>query len=155
MTDDWYERLPRKIVAAGALLYDGAGRLLIVKPTYREKWTLPGGVVEAGESPREGCEREVLEEIGLARSVGRVLAVDWRGVTPDRPERLMFLFEGGVLTDAEVAAIRLPPDELSDHRFVAPTEAPALVLDRTRQALEAALALGEGRSAYVEDGIPH
>lgn len=152
--EDFYASLPRKIVAAGALLYDDSGRLLLVKPTYREKWTLPGGVVEAGESPRQGCEREVLEELGLVRRVGRVLGIDWRGADPPRPERMLFFFDGGVLSDDEIAAIRLPPDELSDYRFVAPAEAPALVLDRTGPGLAATLAAGPGEMAYVEDGIP-
>src|SRR5260370_14699151 len=41
-------------VSAGALIFDRAGRLLILKPTYKSGWTIPGGVMEAdGETPWE------------------------------------------------------------------------------------------------------
>ena len=62
--------LPGIPVSAGALIYDRAGRLLILKPTYKSGWTIPGGVMEAdGESPWEACQREVREETGLEAEV--------------------------------------------------------------------------------------
>ena len=58
--------LPRVPASAGALLHDGEGRILILKPTYKAGWTIPGGQIEEdGESPWEGCRREVVEETGL------------------------------------------------------------------------------------------
>jgi 8-oxo-dGTP diphosphatase len=53
-------------VAAGALFCDDAGRVLLVKPTYKEGWDLPGGYVEPGETPTEACVREIKEELGSA-----------------------------------------------------------------------------------------
>lgn len=38
-----------------------------------DRWILPGGGIELGESPAEAAEREVLEETGLSVQVGRVL----------------------------------------------------------------------------------
>jgi len=64
-------------MAASALFRDEAGRVLLVEPTYKPVWDLPGGAVEAEESPHAACRREVHEELGLDRSPGRVLAVDW------------------------------------------------------------------------------
>ena len=56
------EGLPAIPVSAGALIFDRAGRLLILKPTYKTGWTIPGGVMEAdGETPWEACRREVRE----------------------------------------------------------------------------------------------
>ncbi|MEO0768780.1 MAG: NUDIX hydrolase [Cyanobacteria bacterium J06649_4] len=46
-------------MGAGGLFFDSEGRLLILKPTYRNDWLIPGGVVEANESPRHACMREV------------------------------------------------------------------------------------------------
>jgi 8-oxo-dGTP diphosphatase len=44
--------LPAVPASAGALIFDRAGRLLILKPTYKTGWTIPGGVMEAdGETP--------------------------------------------------------------------------------------------------------
>ena len=60
------EILPAIPASAGALIFDRNGRLLIMKPTYKSGWTIPGGVMEAdGESPWEACQREVREECGL------------------------------------------------------------------------------------------
>ncbi|MEV2220163.1 NUDIX hydrolase [Nocardia vinacea] len=43
--------LPRKRMGAGALFVDDVDRVLLVEPTYMGYWELPGGVVEADESP--------------------------------------------------------------------------------------------------------
>lgn len=42
------------------------GRYLVVRETkHGQRWYLPGGGVEEGESPRDGCKRETLEEAGV------------------------------------------------------------------------------------------
>jgi ADP-ribose pyrophosphatase YjhB (NUDIX family) len=64
-------------MAAGALFRDARGRVLLVDPAYKPTMDLPGGAVEAEESPHAACRREVAEELGLDRAPGRVLAVDW------------------------------------------------------------------------------
>ncbi len=38
----WYARLPTMFGAAAALFTDAAGRVLLVKPNYRDHWSLPG-----------------------------------------------------------------------------------------------------------------
>jgi 8-oxo-dGTP diphosphatase len=45
------------------LFRDAAGRVLLVKPTYKNGWEIPGGYVDAGESPRAAAAREVKEEL--------------------------------------------------------------------------------------------
>ena len=57
--DTWFAQLPGVVVAAGALITDPSGRILLVKPNYRDHWTLPGGICEHGEPPHLGCAREV------------------------------------------------------------------------------------------------
>lgn len=57
----------RPIVGVGAVLFD-AGRVLLVeraKPPLQGAWSLPGGVVEAGELLADALRREILEETGL------------------------------------------------------------------------------------------
>ncbi len=40
------------------------------------QWTLPGGGLDFGENPEDGCHREVFEETGLKIKLTRLLAVD-------------------------------------------------------------------------------
>src|SRR5215470_16209355 len=71
--------LPAVPVSAGALIFDKAGLLLILKPTYKTGWTIPGGVMEAGgETPWDACRREVREECGVEVTSGRLACVDFR-----------------------------------------------------------------------------
>ncbi|MEU9974541.1 NUDIX hydrolase [Streptomyces sp. NPDC051014] len=112
--------LPRILAGAAALFRDAEGRVLLVEPNYREGWALPGGTVESddGETPRQGARRETLEEIGLDREMGRLLAVDWVHGT-GRPPIVAYLYDGGVVTEADLAAIRLQEEELLSWRLVA------------------------------------
>jgi 8-oxo-dGTP diphosphatase len=50
-------------VSAGALFVDEYDRVLLVEPTYKSYWDIPGGYVEPGESPLAACAREVHEEL--------------------------------------------------------------------------------------------
>src|SRR5712691_8944824 len=110
--DQYVASLARKRMAAGALFCDEAGGILLVNPVYKPTWDLPGGAVEAEESPHATCRREVAEELGLDRPVGRVLAVDWVPSRPGRPEGLILVYDGGMLTADDIEAIRVPGGEL-------------------------------------------
>src|SRR5215216_6397991 len=94
-----------KSISAGALFFDEQGRLLIVKPTYKDGWEIPGGVVERDESPLQGCLREIREEIGLQVTLGQLLTVDYKTRRADLPDSLQFVFLGGVLTPAQIESI--------------------------------------------------
>src|SRR5580693_8186436 len=120
--DVYVASLARKRMAVGALCRDGEGRVLLVDPVYRDTWDLPGGAVEAEESPQAACRREVAEELGLDRPAGRVLAVDWVPSRPERPEGLIVVYDGGVLSPAEIEEVVLADGELSEFAFVAPDE---------------------------------
>ncbi|MDG9712708.1 NUDIX hydrolase [Streptomyces sp. DH10] len=111
--------LPRVLAGAAALFRDGEGRVLLVEPNYREGWALPGGTIESddGETPRQGARRETAEEIGLDRELGRLLAVDWVHGT-GRPPLVSYLYDGGVLGEDELKAIRLQEEELLSWRLV-------------------------------------
>src|SRR5690348_9973029 len=100
--DQYLASLARKRMGAGALFLDGTGRVLLVEPTYKPTWEVPGGAVEREESPTAACRREVLEELGLDRPVGRLLVVDWVPSRPELPEGLMLIYDGGVLAEEEI-----------------------------------------------------
>nr|WP_203614350.1 NUDIX hydrolase [Streptomyces sp. SID13726] len=147
--------MPRILAGAAALFRDAAGRVLLVEPNYREGWALPGGTIESddGETPRQGARRETLEEIGLDRDLGRLLAVDWV-YRPTWPPLVAYLYDGGVLTDDEFKAIRLQEEELLSWRLVPREELaeylPGTLGHRVLAALDA-LADGAG-TAELENG---
>ncbi|MFF8532746.1 NUDIX domain-containing protein [Streptomyces sp. NPDC015532] len=147
--------LPRVLVGAATLLRDADGRVLIVEPNYREGWTLPGGTVESddGESPRQGARRETAEEIGLDVEIGRLLAVDWV-LGPERPPVVAYLYDGGVLGERELKAIRLQEEELLSWRLVPREEVTAHMSGASGRRVLAALdVLAEGSgTAELENG---
>jgi 8-oxo-dGTP diphosphatase len=146
--------LPRIPASAGALIFDGRGRVLVAAPTYKEHWTIPGGIMEAdGETPWEACRREVREEVGLSVERGRLVAVDFLRPRPSKPGGMRFLFDCGVLPDAALDAITLQEEELSEYRLLDPAEALRLLSGPLRRRVGAALAAGAG-CVYLEDGRP-
>ena len=135
-------------VAAGALIRDPEGRILLVKPIYKEGWDIPGGYVEPGESPAQACSRELAEEIGLHRKPSRLLLVDW-APHPDEGDKLLFVFDVGTLRGAEEAV----PDkrEISEVRFVDSSNLSLLLPPRLeRRILTASSRTGD---PYAENGL--
>src|SRR5262249_2518740 len=120
--------VPRVPASAGALIFDKAGLLLILKPNYKKGWTIPGGQIDSsGESPWEACQRETREECGLEVARGRLICVDFRRPRPNRAGGLRFLFHCGTFADRELQGIRLQADEIDEHRFAELDEATKLL----------------------------
>jgi 8-oxo-dGTP pyrophosphatase MutT (NUDIX family) len=123
---DFLSSLPAVYVGAGALITDDDGRVLLVKPTYKPGWEIPGGAMDPDEYPRETVRRELAEELGLALEPGPLLTVDFLPARPERPRPgTMYVFDCGRLTAAQREAIVLPEEELSAYRYV-----PVAELDR-------------------------
>jgi ADP-ribose pyrophosphatase YjhB (NUDIX family) len=138
--DAWFSSLPGVVVAAGGLITDASGRVLLVKPNYRDLWSLPGGICEHGEPPQAGCARELAEELGMDIPVGRLLATDWSQPYGAYARPIMhFVFDGGHLNDG--SGIVIQEAELDGFEFVAPPDLPpylpAYGLARVRGALRA------------------
>ncbi|MFF4648257.1 NUDIX domain-containing protein [Streptomyces sp. NPDC001389] len=145
----------RKRVAADALIRDGQGRILLVNPTYKGGWDLPGGMAEENEPPEAAVRRELEEELGLAVGTLRFLCVDW--VTPHGPwdDLLGFVFDAGVLEPEQIAKLSPQDEEISEHRFFELDEALKRLPDRQRaRAAQALRALGDGVPRYLQNGSP-
>lgn len=138
----WHASLPGVILSAAALIGDGAGGVLVVKPNYRDHWTLPGGICEFGEAPRAGCAREVAEELGIELRPAALLAIDWQPAQeiygPGARPAVFFIFDGGTLPS--LSSIRLQPEELDDCRFAAASDLAALLPPTSVPRVAAAIA---------------
>lgn len=104
-----------RIEAAGAAVFDDAGRVLLIKENYdRERWGFPGGAVEAGETPEQAVVREVREETGAEVRIDSLVGVY---VVADSPLSVhVFRCEiiGGtpaVPSSGEIADVRWWPPE--------------------------------------------
>jgi 8-oxo-dGTP diphosphatase len=155
-TDD---DLPAVPASASALIFDDRGRLLILRPTYKTGWTIPGGVMENdGETPWQTCRREVREECGLDVTAARLACVDFRPQRPGRPGGIRFLFDCGRLDSSVLRAITLQPVEIAEHRLVPVADALALLRKPIRRRVRATMRRdGTARrrgTVYLEDGRP-
>jgi 8-oxo-dGTP diphosphatase len=149
-----YSTLPTKRVSAAILFNDPSGRVLLVEPTYKPGWEIPGGMVEPNESPRAGAIREIEEELGLHVEPVRLLTVDWIPPYNERTEAVAFIFAGHRLSDAEIAAIRLPEDELRSWAWCTPDEADARLIPTLGRRIRASLQAAEiGSILYLEEGV--
>jgi 8-oxo-dGTP diphosphatase len=153
LPDGELEVLPAIPASAGALIWDRAGRLLILKPTYKSGWTIPGGVMEAdGETPWQACQREVREECGLEVRSGRLACVDFRKPRPGRAGGMRYLFDCGAMDSARLDTVTLQPEEISEHRLADLKTALTLLRGPVRRRVRAATRANG--FVYLEEGRP-
>jgi 8-oxo-dGTP pyrophosphatase MutT (NUDIX family) len=151
--DDYTATLPRKRMGAAVLFTDGEGRALLVEPVYKDYWEIPGGCVDADESPYDAAVRELKEELGMSVAPGRLLVVDWVPPRPGRTEGVMFVYDGGVLDPARTAEIHLPPEELRSWAWCTTAEASQRLSDLLARRVAAGMrAINSGATLYLENG---
>ncbi len=115
----------RRVLAAGAVVRDPAGRLLLVqrgKDPEAGRWTIPGGRVEPGETPAAAAAREVAEETGLDVAVGR----EW--LVLERPAGAETLFEIHDFVADLVGGTLRAGDDAADVGWFAPADLARLSL---------------------------
>lgn len=152
--EEYYASLPKKRMAAGALFVNAENHILLVHPTYKPRWEIPGGVTEEDESPRQSAQREVLEEIGLNCKIGRLLVVDYNDRVDVKPESLMFIFDGGILSEEDIQNIHLQETELDDFGFFPVDSLPETMNDTLRHRVQRAYNERiSPKDAYAENQI--
>ena len=145
--------LNRKRMAAGVLFRDRRGWVLLVEPSYQPGWEIPGGAVEAGESPWTCAARELAEELGLEQPIGRLLLVDYVPVLESRPEAVVFIFDGGILDETDIPGLVFADGEIVSAAFHAPEEIRGKVKPVLADRIEIALqAVAQGGTALCELG---
>ena len=81
----------RPLLGAGAVIIRGDEVVLVRRahPPRLGEWSIPGGLVELGETLRQAAEREAVEETGLVVDAGDVLEV-FESITPDAQGKISF-----------------------------------------------------------------
>ncbi|MGW2690141.1 NUDIX domain-containing protein [Streptomyces sp. NPDC001414] len=147
-------RQARKRAAADALIRDPYRRLLLVNPTYKSGWDLPGGMAEDNEAPEDALRRELMEELDLAIADLRFLCVDWVGPHGPWDDLLGFVFDAGILSPQQIAELKPSDEEISEHRFFEIPEALTLLPERQRvRAVNAIQVLEDGVPRYLRNGV--
>jgi len=114
---EYYRNLPKKRMGAGVILLNDSGQILIVKPSYKKYWSIPGGVVEKDESPMEAATREISEELGISIKVRKLLGIIYTFPNP-KGENLQFIFYGGLLQKKQFKKIVLKDKEIKELKFI-------------------------------------
>ncbi len=85
--------IPRHVVAAGGLVIDSKGKILLVRHAERG-WEIPGGYVNIGEDLITALKREVREETGIDISVGQLAGIhqNVQAESSDVPTKVIFDF---------------------------------------------------------------
>ena len=134
----WW-RVTRPVGRGVAVAAWWQGRLLVVRPSYRPGYDLPGGGLDAGEEPRHGALRELREELALEIPPAELHELGEFDFTLDhrRIHETLFAWHPHV-----EPALRIDRREIVWAGFVAPvTLTKALVTTSVRHALESAPAL--------------
>ena len=144
-------------MASGVVFENETGEILLVKPTYKDYWSVPGGVIEKDESPMAAALRETKEEIGLDAGHVRLLGIDYMSPQDsgysNKEENIQFIFYGGILTAEHIKKIKVSENEISEYRFVDKDEALGLVNDRLAHRLVPCFeAIRTGKPCYLEGG---
>ncbi|OFZ30731.1 MAG: hypothetical protein A2622_13765 [Bdellovibrionales bacterium RIFCSPHIGHO2_01_FULL_40_29] len=145
----FYSSLPRKRSAVGVLIFQDE-KLLVLEPTYKPNWLVPGGVVDKSESPYEAALRECKEEIGLDVKIVDFLCADYKRGNIEIGDAVHFLFLGKISSDAKII---VDQKEIKEFYWMTPFEA-VLKFDvhlstRVKVGIRA---IHERRPFYCEEG---
>lgn len=144
----WYGDLEHRLSSAGVFCVAPNGTLLIVKATYKSHWSLPSGIIDAGETPRRAAVRETWEEVGITldeRNLIFVYVVDRYSEAFGHTYQFIFHAE---ISDEQASQIVLQKSEIGEYAFLRRDEI---------QAAEQSRALGkvihnwaDGVTGYIE-----
>ena len=116
------QKYPEPIV--GGLVLDGKGKVLLCKsPKFKNKYIVPGGHIEVGETFEQALKRELKEETGLDVNTLGLLEVH-EAINPvDFFEKRHFIFFDFLCGVKDQGKIRLDNEELTEFLWISPEKA--------------------------------
>jgi nucleoside triphosphatase len=127
-------------VTVGALVVNARGEILLCKSRkWKNKFVIPGGHVELGETLEHTVKREVKEETGLSLKSARLLGVQEAVYSKEffKPKHFIFI---DFLCEARDARVRLDERELQAFVWVKPRRALRMKTDSfTKKTIKAFL----------------
>jgi 8-oxo-dGTP pyrophosphatase MutT (NUDIX family) len=149
--EEFFKTAPKKWTGAATLFFNSENKILLVKPNYRDNWLPVGGLIESGESPTEGAKREAKEEINIDSNNLKLLCVEYHHSDDAIGDRFQFLFDGGILSEQEIASIKLQPEEITDFGFFTLEGAIDMVAETNKERIRAGVRARElGMVLYAE-----
>lgn len=138
---------PSFTVGAMCFIERDDGALLLVRHVYRERWGVPGGLLERGEAAPDGAVREVHEEVGIRIELLGEPAV----VVDAHPQRVDVIFRARPLDAREVLdAVKPHSPEIVDARWFAPDALPELQFETA----DALVTLARAATSPVDRRLP-
>ena len=127
-----YWRFSRGLtVGVRALVFDGEGRIFLVKHSYVAGWHLPGGGVEKGETLLAALERELREEGNIEVAEPPLLHAVYFNRRVSRRDHVALY----VVRDFRQIAPPQPNREIVEHGFFSPQALPADTSRATRERI--------------------
>lgn len=137
--------MPKRLSSSALLLENEARELLVVKANYKSYWSLPGGIIEHGETPKQAAIRETFEEIGIKLDGEKVSFVCVVDRVSSWAQTYQFVFKASLIMK-DKPSIVLQPSEIDEYAFVTKEQ----VLSKDRPYAQAIFQWANGASGYIE-----
>ena len=139
---------PSFTVGAMCFIERDDGRLLLVRHVYRNRWGVPGGLLDRGEEADAGARREVREEVGLVvELVGEPKVV----VEPD-PQRVDIIYRARPAAGTDPDAVAPGSPEIVECRWFARDALPELQHETVAGLLALGRAEAEAGRLVIDEG---
>ncbi|NCU37789.1 NUDIX hydrolase [Candidatus Saccharibacteria bacterium] len=113
----WLRTLEKRMSSGAVALKTEDDRVVVVKANYKRYWSLPGGVIDKGETPRVAAAREVHEEVGICVDPSDLIFKMVVDRVSTIAQTYQFVFEA-TITDYDIAQIKVQESEIEQVAIV-------------------------------------